>query len=435
MKKVLIFAIISVLCAASVNAMELSLSRAVEMIQNESQDLKKAEYNVSRARAGLDAIKANRQPTIGASATYMNMINVERPGQTMGINLSGLGTLPGGIPAFIEIPDNIGMAGLNITLPIYTFGRIGNAAEAARHAIAAASSGSEFAGREIRAAAAQIYWTAKMTDEIVNIAQKNLQLSIRAETRLKSVSRPNRANLVKISADIAAKEIALSDAQFNRDSAHRLLKIMAAIDESAQLILTDEFPNTFAQLTAPRELEKNPEWDMLEAQIRMHEAQAAVRKAEKNPVLGASASYNYIMMHTYPNVWNGIDSQSANIGIALQIPLWDGREARINSDIDMLAAKAAQQDLDKSKIMKRNEYRDALLNHERLLANMSKFNTARDLAERTVQMSTDRFFAGQTSAVELSDVQTALMQMEMAVLNAKFNILIAEESIRRLNGK
>jgi outer membrane protein TolC len=405
------------------------------MIQAESQDIRKAEANVRRAQSGLSAVNAGRRPNISASATFMNLINVEHPGKPLGVNLSEINALVPEVPPFIEIPDNIGMAGLNVTQPIYTFGRIGNAADSARHAIQAASSGSELARREIRAAAAQIYWTAKMTDEIVRIAQKNLQSSIDAEQQLTTAARANRANLVKISADIAAKEIALSDARFNRDSAHRLLKIMAGIDEDVELVLTDNFPQEFAGLGAPRELSGNPEWDMLQAQIRMHNSQAASRRADRNPVLGATASYNYSMINNNIHIWNGNDNQNATVGIALQIPLWDGGAARAQSSMEKHAAEAARQDLSKSRMMRSNEYRNALLNHERLIANLAQLHTAHDLAERTVQMSTDRFAAGQTSAVELSDVQSALMQMDMALLNAKFNILMAEETIRRLNGE
>ncbi|MCL2439633.1 MAG: TolC family protein [Alphaproteobacteria bacterium] len=425
-----------VLCAAATNAMELSLERAVEMIAAESQDLKKAEFNVSRARSGLDSVKSNRRPQISASATYMNIINVENPGRPLGFDLSGFGDdLPDGVPAFIEFPDNIGIAGLSINQPIYTFGRIGNAADAAHHAISGARSGSELAKREIRAAAAQIYWTARMTDEIVRIADKNLKSSKDAERRLTDAGRANRSNLVKILADIAAKEIALSDAEFNRDSAHRLLKIMAGIEEAAPLNLTDNFPKRFEHLTVAQELTRNPEWDMLEAQARMQMSQAAARASENRPVLGATASYNYVMMHTEPGVWRGNDSQSAMVGLSLQIPLFDGGQARANSRMDRLAAEATRQDLDKSRRMKMNEYRDALLNHERLLANLDKLDRAHDLAERAVQISMDRFAAGQTSAVELSDVQSALMQMDMAVIGAKFNIIMAEEAIRKLSGE
>ena len=41
--------------------------------------------------------------------------------------------------------------------------------------------------------------------------------------------------------------------------------------------------------------------------------------------------------------------------------------------------------------------------------------------------------AGQTSAVELSDVSATAAQMDMAVLNAKYNIVLAQEQIKKLN--
>jgi outer membrane protein TolC len=436
MKKVLVLAAVAMLCSQSYAAMEMSLARAVEMIRAESQDLKKAEANLKRARAGLDAANAARRFRLEGSATYMNLINVERPGRPSLLDLSSFSSmLPSDAPAFIEMPDNVGMLGVSLTQPIYTFGRIGNALDAARHAIRMADSGSELARREIEAMAVQVYWTAKMSDEVVKIAQRNLQSSVTAERQLVSAGRAGRQNLVKISADIAAKEIALSDAQFNRDSAHRLLKVVAGIDADEELILTDGFPGSFAELDAPATLQSNPEWDVLEAQVRMHRSQAAARRAEIRPVLAATASYNYIAIHDSPQLWQADGSQSASAGIALSIPLWDGGSSRASATMDRMAAEAARQDLDRSRRMRANEYREAVLNHARLRTNLDRLKTARDLAAKTVQISTDRFAAGQTSAIELSDVQAALVQMDMAVLNAKLGILMAEETVRKLNGR
>ena len=434
MKNFFIFIIMFVLCSQVVNAMDLSLDRTVEMIHIESQDLKKANANAKKARAGLDAVNANRWFKLDANAAYMNLINVEDFGKPLGINLSGYAGLSPDIPNFIELPDNIGMIGLTLTQPIYTFGKIGNAADAARHAIKIADSSLELARREIRAAAAQIYWTAKMTDEMVKIAEKNLQSSKQAQRQLTRAGRASRSNLVKISADIAAKEVALSDAQFNRDSAHRLLKIMAGIDVNIQLILTDEFPNNFVELVVPETLESNPEWDILDAQVRMHKSQAAARRAERYPTLSANASYNYAALNTDPKLWQGEKNKGAYIGFDLSMPLWDGGAASANAVIDNMAAESARQDLDKSKKIKSTEYIEAVLRHEQLRVNLNKLNTARYLAARTVRISLDRFAVGQTSAIELSDVQTALMQMDMLVLNTKFNILMVEELIRKLNG-
>ena len=45
---------------ANANAMDLSLATAVDKIVAESQDLKKADANVKKAQASLDAVNANR---------------------------------------------------------------------------------------------------------------------------------------------------------------------------------------------------------------------------------------------------------------------------------------------------------------------------------------------------------------------------------------
>ena len=87
-----------------------------------------------------------------------------------------------------------------------------------------------------------------MTDEIVKISRQDLNNTIDAKKKLSGAGRANRSNLVKIESDIATKEINLSDAEFNRETAYRMLKIMAGIDENEQIVLTDNFPNSFEPL-------------------------------------------------------------------------------------------------------------------------------------------------------------------------------------------
>ena len=140
------------------------------------------------------------------------------------------------------------MAGVSITQPIYTFGKIGNAVDSTRSAIKMSEKNKELTGREVAYSAADLYWTAKMTDEIVKLAQKDLDNARASKSKLTSTGRANRGNLVKIETDIASKEINLSDAEFNRDTAHRMLKIFAGIDVDEKLNLTDEFPSEFVAL-------------------------------------------------------------------------------------------------------------------------------------------------------------------------------------------
>ena len=430
-----------VMCAAIMStnafAMDLSLNDAVEKILSESQDLKKAAANVKKAEASLDVANSNRWFNISGNVTYMNLINVENPTKSYGVDLP---PELGGIIAealgaqinHIEIPDNMFMAGVSITQPIYTFGKIGNAVKGVKAAIKVAESSQEMTRREVKYSAVDLYWTAKMTDEIVKISQQDLDAARAARRSLTSAGRANRSNLVKIESDIATKEINLSNAQFNRDTAHRMLKIMAGIDLDENLNLTDDFPTTFADLNAG-ELKTTPQWDILNQQIEMYERNARSQRAGAYPTLAATASYNYIAMDTeFKNMFNRDNMQSAYWGLALQVPIFSGGVNMANATVDAMNAEAARQDLDKSKKMTTEEYTRAIDQYNHLRGNLKTLENARDLAAKAYDFSRERFASGQTSAIELSEVSAGLYQLDMALLNAKYNILMAAESVKKL---
>ena len=418
-------------------SMDLSLAQATELILAESQDLKKAEANVKKAEASLDVANSNRWFNIKGTASYMNLINVEDPTKAYGVDLppefGGLiAQFTGEQTNHLDIPDNIFIAGVSITQPIYTFGKIGNAVDAVRSAIKMSETGREITRREVKYAAADIYWTAKMTDEIVKISEQDLNQAKSAKQKLTAAGRANRSNLVKIESDIATKEINLSDAKFNRDTAHRMLKILAGIDMSEDLTLTDDFPKTFADLDAG-ELKSTPQWDMLNEQIAMYERNARSQRAGAYPTLAATASYNYLAMDTeFNNMFNRNNSQSAYWGLALQVPIFSGGLHRANATVEAMNAEAARQDLDKSKKMTTEEYNRAIEKYNHLRSNLAGLENARNLAAKAYNFSRDRFAAGQTSAVELAEVSAGLYQLDMALLNAKYNILMSAESVKKL---
>ena len=418
-------------------SMDLSLAQATELILAESQDLKKAEANVKKAEASLDVANSNRWFNIKGTASYMNLINVADPTKAYGVDLppefGGLiAQFTGEQTNHFDIPDNIFIAGVSITQPIYTFGKIGNAVDAVRSAIKMSETGREITRREVKYAAADIYWTAKMTDEIVRLSEQDLNQAKSAKKKLTAAGRANRSNLVKIESDIATKEINLSDAKFNRDTAHRMLKILAGIDMNEELNLTDDFPKTFADLDAG-ELKSTPQWDMLNEQIAMYERNARSQRAGAYPTLAATASYNYLAMDTeFNNMFNRNNSQSAYWGLALQVPIFSGGLHRANATVEAMNAEAARQDLDKSKKMTTEEYNRAIEKYNHLRSNLAGLENARNLAAKAYNFSRDRFAAGQTSAVELAEVSAGLYQLDMALLNAKYNILMSAESVKKL---
>ncbi len=367
----------------------------------------------------------------------MNMINVERPWKSNGFTLpSEIGGLISESlkdqAVYIDVPDNIMMAGVTATQPIYTFGKIGNAVKSVKSAVKMTESSRELTRREVRYSAANVYWTAKMTDDIVKIAKADLAAARDARRNLSVAGRAARSNLVKIESDIATKEINLSDAEFNRDTAYRMLKILAGIDMDEDITLTDDFPKTFAALDAST-LKSNPQWDILTQQVNMYESKARASRAEYLPTLAATASYNFVAMGSQvDNMFDDKGSQSAYWGLALQMPIFHGGAIRANATMDAMDAEVARQDLDKSKKLLSEEYQTAINKYNHLRGNLATLENARNLAAKAYTFSTERFASGQTSAVELSEVSAGLYQLDMALLNAKYNILMAAESVKKL---
>jgi len=430
-----VFALYAGFCRIDGFAMDLSLNEATQKIVAESHDLKKANASVQRAQASLDAVNANRWFNIEGTATYMNIVNVEKPFDSFNMALPP--EIGGLIPQLadmknIDVPDNIFMAGVTITQPIYTFGKIGNAVDSVRNAIKASEYSKEMVEREVRYAAADLYWTAKMTDEIVEIARKNLNDAVAAKKKLTGAGRANRGNLVKIESDIATKEINLSDAEFNRDTAHRMLKILAGINIDETLNLTDEFPNSFPEIEN-KKLTNTPEWQVLDQQVKMYESKASAQRANGYPTLAAVGAYDYVTMdREVKNMFNSNGVQAAYWGLALKVPIFSGGVNRANATVEVMNAEAARQDFEKSKKITSEKYTNAIKQYNHLRENLAGLSNARNLAAKAYGFSRDRFAAGQTSAVELADVSNGLYQLDMALLNAKYKILMSAESIKKL---
>lgn len=417
--------------------LDLSLTDAIEKISTQSHDLKKADANVKRAEASLDAANANRWFKLDGSVSYMNMVNVENPSESMGVDLppelGGLLLDTLGLQLEnIAIPDNIFMAGVSLTQPIYTFGKIGNAVKSVKSAVKMSNASREMTARSVRYAAAELYWTAKMTDEIVKLSEQDLNNARSAKKKLTSAGRAHRANLLKIESDIASKEINVSDAKFNRDTAHRMLKIMAGIDIDEELVLTEEFPTEFSVMET-KKLETTPQWEILGEQVSMYENLSRSQRANGYPTLAATASYNYMSMgDDIGHMFDTKGSQSAYWGVALQVPIFAGGVNRANATVEAMNAIAAREDLAQAKKLTTEEYNNAIKSYNHLRGNLATLTKARDLAAKTYDLSQNRFAAGQTSAVELAEVSAGLYQLDLALLNTKYKILMSAENVKKL---
>jgi len=396
-------------------ARNLSLDEATRLVLAESQDIKKTENNIRAAEVALESVWTPIQ--IDASATYANYENFA--------NLNHLKPAITGMPQI----DNVGAIGAKISAPLFTFGKIVLAGKMARRGLEIARTSQKLAKLEMEVAAAGLYWTAKLTDEFVKIAENSLKSTLSAQRQLTATGRANRSNLVKISADAASREIDLEDAKFNRDSAHRLLKAYAGIDDDEEIVLTTEFPEKFSGI-ARKEISPL-EWDILERTARMNDEKKWQNRVGYLPTLSAFAGYDYATYGESAGDLMNEFSHNTSLGLSLNWTIFDGgikRAAAVQAAMD---AESARLDLDKSRKIKTAEYRDLVQKYGHLQKNLTDLHRASDLSDKAYKLSVDRFLAGQTSATELADVEQSTAGMKKQILNTKLQMLLTLENIKK----
>ena len=182
-----------------------------------------------------------------------------------------------------------------------------------------------------------------------------------------------------------------------------------------------------------KQLTSSPQWRALQEQVNMYESQASSKRANGYPTLAAVGSYNYTSMAgDVGHLFDKSGSQSAYWGLSLQVPIFTGGLNRANATVDAMNAEVARQDLDKAKKLTTEQYTNAIRQSNHLRDNLANMQNARDLAAKAYEFSQQRFGAGQTSAVELSEVASGLYQLDIALLNAKYKILMSVESVKKL---
>ena len=410
-------------------ARNISLDDAVSLVLADSHDIKKAAANVERMEAAMAGLNSRRLVQVDAKASYIKQPNLGNWSPYPGQNISNVNTGTGGAKPIIE---TIATAGLAASQPIYSFGKIGYALDMARRGVDIAKTSRRLAETEMRVAANALYWSAKYADELAAIAGKSLAQTKSARTKLTATGRANRSNLVKISADVAAREIDLADALFRRDSAHRMLKAYAGIDEAESIVLTTRFPDKFGAIEKG---EPNPpEWEIVDATARLYDAEKRKNYANMLPTIAAFGQYDY---NTFAgNLGRQFEladlyQHSIQFGINISMSIFDWGIARHAATESAMQAESARLDLDKSRIVKTAEYNDLLEKHVHLKRQLADTIRAKELAEKAYNLSRDRFLAGQTSATELSDVERSLATMETAIIGIKLQILTAESDAER----
>jgi outer membrane protein TolC len=175
-------------------------------------------------------------------------------------------------------------------------------------------------------------------------------------------------------------------------------------------------------------LMQRPDIKAAQAQIRAAERSVAAARAERLPSLSLNADYGVI--GETPSQSHGTFSATGT----LRIPIWQG--GRTEGDIEQANAAVAQRRAELEDLRSRveSEVRNAFLDLQTATSQVEVARQNRDVTRETLTLTRQRFDAGITDSVEVSQAQSSVASAELDYINSVFAHNVAKLSLARAAG-
>jgi len=197
--------------------------------------------------------------------------------------------------------------------------------------------------------------------------------------------------------------------------------------------LSDDVPFAEAPVAGEEDavtlaLMQRPDIKAAQAQIRAAERSVAAARAERLPSLSVSADYGVIGLN--PAQSHGTFSAAGT----LHIPIWQG--GRTEGDIEQANAAVAQRRAELEDLRSRveSEVRNAFLDLQTATSQVEVSRQNLDVTRETLTLTRQRFDAGITDSVEVSQAQSSVASAELDYINSVFAHNVAKLSLARAAG-
>jgi outer membrane protein TolC len=197
--------------------------------------------------------------------------------------------------------------------------------------------------------------------------------------------------------------------------------------------LSDDVPFAEAPVSSEEDavaqaLMQRPDIKAAQSQIRAAERTVAAARAERLPSLSVNADYGVI--GESPTQSHGTFTAAGT----LSVPIWLG--GRTAGDIEQANAALAQRRAELEDVRSRveSEVRNAFLDLQTAISQVEVARQNLDVTRETLTLTRQRFDAGITDSVEVSQAQASVASAELDYINSVFAHNVAKLSLARAEG-
>ena len=405
-----------------------SLSDAWALALRSNGTLAAARSDREAAEADQSAALRQRWPALDLNSTYTQFDHAP--------NLD-IATPAGQLQAPIWQHNGYAMAGADLSVPIWTSGKISGSIGAAAAGARGANAVELRSTADLKLAVAESYVAVFRARRALKVAESNVG-SLQAHADDVQVMYDKQA---VAQSDLLGAQVALANATQQRLRAANALRLATAaynrwvgqpLDRTPDLDEPSAAPSTEAaqpldQLIA-HAIERRPELAAVSAQQEGLEQAARSERAQGQPQVFLHAGYNHLDNQI-------LDRENyASIGIGFQWRLFDSGQLQARTSALRSRAHAAEQRLADLRSQVRLDVETAYYNREDAAARIHAAATAVAQAEENLRIAKELYASGLGTNNQVLDAETLRIVALSNRDDASFDALIAEYRLQRAIG-
>jgi outer membrane protein TolC len=402
-------------------ARPLTFDRAIELGRKQNLDLGAARARLDQSRTAVEASWAALVPTVTAQGRYTHN------DREVAFRLPGA-------PAETVIQQGDALDGvLAVQAPLVVPGAYPQLS-AAKRSVEAARANTDAATATVLLAVAQAFYAAAGADELVTAREHAVEVTQRTLTDARTrfdAGRVTRVEVMRAEVALVRAQQAVLEAAEVRDQAYRGLGTLIQL-RGFKVAPPAERPTPAVRLEELDALaaSQRPELAALEATLGAAELRASAQRWRWAPTLSAFGQ----LRGSNTTGFSG-DQHAWAVGLQLDWLLYDGglRDAErhlAEAEGREAALRHAQQ---KSTIS--DEVRAAHRALDTRRAGLAAATRAFELSKQTLELFRVQYEAGSATQLDLLQAQDGLVGAEVALAQARFELSLADVTLRRAAGQ
>lgn len=438
------------LTAFAQDIMVLDLERSIDIALKNNPNIKMAEKEVSKARAGVWEAFSNVLPQLDASANFQKAWEIQE--QTIPNFIKMM--LPPGTPGLDQYPDYVQIAfgientfryGATVTQPIFLGGAGVAGIQLASAAKDAAEQSLEDQRQNLIYDAANAFYLCLLSKELVSVQDEAMgQAKANFDNVMKkyNVGMASGFDKMRAEVEVANLQPELITAKNNYQSALTQLKVILGLKRDGVIEVDgkfeyqeDEFGNMVLDDIQKIALKDRPVIRALSEQKYMTKKGVTLARSNFLPKLFFQTDYSYMAMRNDYKFTQDDFSKGFTSAISLQIPLFHGfrssaqyQKARLDYRKMMDTEKQVYDGISAEAEFSYNKFQEAKQKY------LSTKQTV-DLATEALRLANMMYQEGVNTQLDVLSSQLALTRAKLSYVNSLYEYQTARYQLRKVTGK